>query len=65
MLGYGYGVSEYPKFYDQELDSYQVLPHPYKGYLECFHGNKPVKEKWVLDLADQDYFVSGKVLKKE
>ena len=29
MLGCGYGVSQNPQFYDQELKKYQVLPCPY------------------------------------
>ena len=28
MLGYGYGVSQYPQFFVEDLDMYQVLPRP-------------------------------------
>ena len=36
MLGYGYGVSQYTKFYNRDLDKYQALPYSYKGYFEVF-----------------------------
>ena len=29
---YGCSVSQYPQFYDEHLDMYQVLPHPYIGF---------------------------------
>ena len=32
MLGYGCDVSQYPYFYDQEWDKYQLLPHPYLNF---------------------------------
>ena len=35
MLGYGCGVSQYPQFFVQYLDMYQMLPHP---YLRSFDG---------------------------
>ena len=53
MLGYGCGVPQYHQFYDQELDRYQVLSRSDMGSFEGFPGDKFVKEKWVLDLADQ------------
>ena len=40
MLGYGCGVSQYPRFYDKYLDMYQVLPRPYIGSLYGFPGDK-------------------------
>ena len=40
MLGYGYGVSQYPQFYYQELKKYQVLPHPYLVSFEGCTGEK-------------------------
>ena len=30
MLGHGYGVSQYSKFYDRIKNIYQLLPRPYK-----------------------------------
>ena len=54
MLCYGCGVSQYPQFYHQDLDKYQVLPHP--DDLEMFEGDNKenfIKEKWQLDLAGQ------------
>ena len=53
MLGYGYGVSRYPQFYDKELNRYHVLPLPYRGFFEYFPGEKFVKEKLLLHLVDQ------------
>ena len=53
MLGYGCGVSQYPQFYDKELYRYQVLPRPYRGSFEGLPGYKFVKEKCLIDLADQ------------
>ena len=35
MLGYGCAVSQYPQFFVEDLDMYQVLPRP---YLRSFHG---------------------------
>ena len=40
MLGYGWGMSQYPHFYDKYLDMYQVLPHTYIGYFDGFIGDK-------------------------
>ena len=39
MLGYGCGVSQYPQFYDKDLDMYQVLPRPHMGSFEGFPGH--------------------------
>ena len=38
MLAYGFVVSQYPQFYDKELDRYQLLPSPYKKPFEVFTG---------------------------
>ena len=62
MLGYGCGVSQYPQFYDQELDRYQVLPHSYRGSFEGFPGENFVKEKWVLYLSDQAGFLVWEII---
>ena len=43
MLIYGCGVSQYPQFYDKDLDMYQVLPCPYIGSFEGFPGDKFIK----------------------
>ena len=53
MLGYGCGVSQYPQFFVEDLDMYQMLPRP---YLRSFYGvtrDKLIKNKWVLDLASR------------
>ena len=63
MLGYGWGVSHYPQFYDPDLYKYQVLPRPYWCLLRVIL-NKIIKEKRVLDLAGQAECFSGNVLKK-
>ena len=42
MLGYGCDVSQCPQFYDKDLDMYQVLPRPYIGSFDGFHGDKLV-----------------------
>ena len=43
MLGYGYGVSQYPQFYDQHLEKYELLPCPYLGSFEDDNGEKMTK----------------------
>ena len=53
MLGYGCGMSQYPQFYYQDLDKYQVLTRPYWGSFEGYLGKKCTKEKCLLDLAGQ------------
>ena len=40
MLGYVCRVSRYPQFYYQDLDKYQVLPHPYLGSFKGYPGGK-------------------------
>ena len=49
MLGCGCGASQYPQFCVEDLDMYQVLPHPYLRCLDGFPGYKLIK-KCVLDL---------------
>ena len=40
MLDYGFGVSQYPQFYDKDLYMYQVLPRPYIGSFDGFPRDK-------------------------
>ena len=40
MLGYGCGVSQYPQFFVEDLDIYQILPHKYLRYFDGGHGEK-------------------------
>ena len=47
MIGYGCGVSQYPQFYNQYLDKYQVLPCPHLGSFEGYPGKKIVKKVGV------------------
>ena len=49
MLGYGCGVSQYPQFFDKDLDMYQMLPCP---YLRSFDGCPGDKKNWVINLAN-------------
>ena len=63
MLGCVFGVYQYPKFYYQHLENYQVLPRAYLGTFEWDNGEKPIKEKIVLDLAVEAENLSGDVLK--
>ena len=55
MLGYGCGMSQYPQFYDKELDRYQVLPRPYRGSFEGFPGEKFVKMVVRLGRSTQHF----------
>ena len=48
MLGFGCGVSQYPQFYYQDLDKYQVLPLPYLGSLEGDNWRKLFKKMGVI-----------------
>ena len=40
IIGYGCGMSQYPQFYDQYLEKYQVLISPYLGIFEGDPGKK-------------------------
>ena len=52
MHGFGCGVSQYPHFFVEDLDMYQVLPRPYLISSDGFPGDKLLK-KWALDLASR------------
>ena len=47
IIGYGCGVSQYPQFFVEDLDMYQMLPRP---YLRSFDGG-PGKEKKDIRLG--------------
>ena len=53
MLGYGCGVYQYPQFFVEYLDIYQILPRPYLRSFDGGPGEKLRKKKWVLDLANR------------
>ena len=53
MLGYGCGASEYPQFFVEDLDVYQMLPRSYLRSFDVGPGDKVLKQKWVSDLANQ------------
>ena len=52
MIGYGCGVSMYPQFFVEDLDIYQMLPRPYLRAFDDGLGDKLMKQKWVLKLAN-------------
>ena len=39
MIGYGCNVSQYPQFFVEDLDMYQVLPRPYLRSFDGFLGD--------------------------
>ena len=47
MLGYWFGVSQYPQFYAKDLDMYQLLPRPYIGSFDGFPGDKLILKMGV------------------
>ena len=58
MLGYGCGVSQYPQFYVNNLDMYQVLPRPYLGYFDGGPGDKLILKMGVrLGKASRNIFL--------
>ena len=38
MIGHVCGASQYPQFYDEKLEKYQMLPRPYLGSFEGNNG---------------------------
>ena len=56
MLGCGCGVSQYPQFFDRELDKYQLLPRPYLVSFEGYPGENPWKKNgWQTWQAKHKY----------
>ena len=51
MLGYGCGVSMYPKFYDKELKSFHMLPRPFIRSFDGQCSDQIIIKEWVLNLA--------------
>ena len=47
MLGYGCGVSQYPQFFVEYLDMYQMLSRPYLRYFDGGPGDKLIKKLGV------------------
>ena len=54
IIGHVYGVSQYPYFYDQHLEKYQLLPRPHFGSFEGDNGEKRSKKNvcntWLVKL---------------
>ena len=48
MLGHGYGVSQYPQFYDRFKNIYQMLSRPYVGSYIVEKGQQFLKEPWII-----------------
>ena len=44
MLGYGCGVSQYPQFFVEDLDIYQILPRPCLRSFDGGPGEKSIKK---------------------
>ena len=44
MIGYGCGVSQYPKLFVEDLNMYQMLPPPYLRYFDGGTGDKLIKK---------------------
>ena len=44
MICYGFDVSQFPRFYDKDLDMYKVLPRPYIWSFDGFPGDKLLKK---------------------
>ena len=51
MLVHGCGVSQYPQFYDQIKNIYQLLPRPYAGSYKGEKGHQFLKEPWIIVLS--------------
>ena len=54
MLGYLYGLSQYPQFYDKDLDMYQLLPGLYIGSFDGFTGHKLIKKGVILGKSSRN-----------
>ena len=46
-------MSQYPQFFVEDLDIYQMLPRPYIISFDGGTGYQVLKQKWVLDLENQ------------
>ena len=53
MLGYGCGVSMYPKFFVEDLKTFQMLPRQYRISFDVEPADQVLKQKWVLDLENR------------
>ena len=52
MLGYIWGVSQYPQLFVKYLDMYQMLPRPYLRSFDGCPGDKLIKNR-VINLANR------------
>ena len=53
ILGYGSDVSQYPQFFVEDLDIYQMLRRPYLRSFDGGPGDKLIKQNWVLNLENR------------
>ena len=51
MLGHGFGVSQFPQFYDRIENIYKILPRQCLGIYECEKGYLFLKEKLIVELT--------------
>ena len=51
MLGHGWGVSQYPQFYDTIKYIYQMLPRPYVESYSGEKGHQFLHEPWIIELS--------------
>ena len=45
MIGYVWGVYQYPQFFFEDLDMYQVLPRPYLRSFDGGPGDQLIRKK--------------------
>ena len=62
MLGYGCGMSQYPQFFVEDLDMYQVLPRPYLRSFDGFPGYKIILKNGCYTWQVKEKHSSGNVL---
>ena len=53
MIGYEFGVCQYPQLFVEALDIYQMLTRPYLRSFDDGPGDKIIKQKWVLYLENR------------
>ena len=52
MLGYGCGVFQFPQFFVEDLDMYQMLPRPYLRYFNGGPGDQLIKKSVRLSVRN-------------
>ena len=62
ILGCGCGASQYPQFCVEDLDMYQVLPHPYLWSINGFPVDQLIKKQGYYTWQVKQIFFYGNVL---